>query len=662
MDLVVPLLEARLGARLPGVVERHAVVSRAQWATANMETFKALIRHLEPYLTPRLPEGSVRAGFAAATNRLLTTGQVGFLLGYLGSRVLGQYDVALLSAEQEPGRLLYVEENIRATARLVKVPVDDFRLWVALHETTHAFELEAHPWLRPYIRVRLERQVALFAQETLRLQRHGLAHLARRWRTAAAEGSLRGFLSPEQRGLFKETQLVMSLMEGFSDWVMDEVGAEVLPDVPDIRRRFEERRGQRRRAIDRLMARITGMDIKLEQYHRGERFVSGVNRIGGPAAIARLWDGPETLPSDRRDGRSGRVGPTRAAGRIRTRGECMTEATRSGREPAAIALTPILSARYREADLARIRAAAPGARLVNVSLEGLSDSPLDDVEVLLRGPIPTATFDRLLARCPRLRWVHSATAGVERVLTPRGCPTRPDHHQCPWRLQRAHRRVHDDDDPLGVATATGAHGAAARNGPGSRCRRESCARSPSASSASAPSAATWPALALAFGARVIGTRKEPDMRKDFTEPLPDGMDRVLAHDQLPELLAESDFVVLTVPLTPETDKLMDGPRLALMKPGSWLINVARGRLVDQRALLRALRTGPLEGAILDTIWEEPLPPSSPLWDAPGLIITPHTSWSSGRVLDRSIELFCDNLVRYRDGREMLNLVDPAAGY
>lgn len=296
MDRVVPLLEERLGAELPGVVERHAVVSRGEWAAANMVTFKALIGHLEPHLTPRLPEGSVRAGVAAATNRLVTTGQVGFLLGYLGSRVLGQYDVAMLSAEQEPGRLLYVEENIRATARLVQVPVDDFRLWVALHETTHAFELEAHPWLRPYIRGRMERQVALFARETRRLQRHGLAHLARRWRSAATEGSLRGFLGPEQRQLFKETQLVMSLMEGFSDWVMDEVGAELLPDVGDIRRRFEARRGQRRRAIDRIMARITGMDMKLEQYRRGERFVSGVYRVGGSAAIEHLWDGPETLP------------------------------------------------------------------------------------------------------------------------------------------------------------------------------------------------------------------------------------------------------------------------------------------------------------------------------------------------------------------------------
>ena len=299
MDRVVPLLEERLGAALPGVVERHAVVSREEWARANMGTFKSLVEHLEPHVMPKLPDGSVRSGVAAATNRLVTTGQVGFLLGFLGGRVLGQYDVALLSAEQDPGRLLYVEENIRATARQVQVPVDDFRLWVALHETTHAFELEAHPWLRPYIRERMERQVALFARDTRRLQRRGLVHFARRWRSAAAQGSIRGLVaSPEQRRLFAEVQLVMSLMEGFSDWVMDEVGAEVLPDIPGIRRRFEARRGQRRRAIDRLMARLTGMDMKLEQYRRGERFVSGVHRAGGSAAIEHLWDGPETLPTE----------------------------------------------------------------------------------------------------------------------------------------------------------------------------------------------------------------------------------------------------------------------------------------------------------------------------------------------------------------------------
>jgi len=339
----------------------------------------------------------------------------------------------------------------------------------------------------------------------------------------------------------------------------------------------------------------------------------------------------------------------------------MTEATREVRAPAAIALTPILSARYREEDFARIRAVVPNARLVNVSLEGLSDSPLDEVEVLLRGPMLSATFDRLLARCPELRWVHSATAGVERVLTPeaaergltitnaRGVFSEPIAEYTMMMILSVLRRLPELMELQSERVWQPLQARELRQvtigivGLGSIGRN--VAR-----------------LAMAFGARVIGTRKEVDVAKDFTEPIPEGLDRLLAPEELPELLAESDFVVLTVPLTPDTDKLMNGPRLAMMKPGSWLINVARGRLIDQRALLRALRDGPLEGAVLDTLWEEPLPPSSPLWDAPGLIITPHTSWSSGRVLDRSIELFCDNLVRYRDGREMLNLVDPGAGY
>jgi putative hydrolase len=105
-------------------------------------------------------------------------------------------------------------------------------------------------------------------------------------------------MSPEQRGLLRETQLVMSLMEGFSDWVMDDVGEQVLPDVAGIRRRFEARRGQRKRGVDRIIARLTGLDLKLEQYRRGERFVAGVYAAGGEAAIGHLWDGPGSLPTD----------------------------------------------------------------------------------------------------------------------------------------------------------------------------------------------------------------------------------------------------------------------------------------------------------------------------------------------------------------------------
>ena len=140
------------------------------------------------------------------------------------------------------------------------------------------------------------------------------------------------------------------------------------------------------------------------------------------------------------------------------------------------------------------------------------------------------------------------------------------------------------------------------------------------------------------------------------------LDRVGGPESLPELLAESDFIVLAAPLTPETENMINEETLRLVKPGAWLINVARGRLVDERALLRALHDGPLGGAVLDTFRDEPLPPMSSFYDLPNVIVTPHTAWSSGRVLDRSIELFCDNLGRFARRETLLNVVDPAAGY
>ncbi len=297
MERIVPRLEARLGTALPGVVERHAVVDRAGWAAANISAFRDLVGHLEHTAlgTRALTD---QGSLAMLANRYIATRQVGFLLAYLGTRVLGQYDIALLSAEEAPGRLLFVEENIRATARSMSVPLDRFRTWIALHEATHAFEMEAHPWLRPYLRERLERQVDAFVGEARALSAKGVRHLLARWRAAAAEGSISGLMSPEQRGLLREIQLVMSLMEGFSDWVMDDVGAQLVPDVARIRERFEQRRDQRRRGIDRIVARLTGLDLKMEQYRRGERFVAGVHAAGGDSAIAHIWDGPAALPTD----------------------------------------------------------------------------------------------------------------------------------------------------------------------------------------------------------------------------------------------------------------------------------------------------------------------------------------------------------------------------
>jgi phosphoglycerate dehydrogenase-like enzyme len=338
-----------------------------------------------------------------------------------------------------------------------------------------------------------------------------------------------------------------------------------------------------------------------------------------------------------------------------------------GGAPTAIALSPILSARYRSRDLERIRAAAPGARLVTVSIEGLADGPLDDVEVMLRGWLNSDAFDRLLARAPRLAWVHSATSGVERALTPasrerglivtnaRGVFSRPIAEYVLMMILAVSRRLPQLLELQRERTWQPLEGSELRDVTVGIVGLGSIGRAVGA-------------LATAFGCRVIAVRRRPETG---VEPARDGddlsfgeamLDRVGGPEMLPELLGESDFIVLAAPLTPETEDMINADTLAMVKPGAWLINVARGRLIDERALLRALRDGPLGGAVLDTFREEPLPALSSFYELPNVIVTPHTAWSSGRVLDRSVDLFCDNLRRFANGEPLLNVVDPDAGY
>jgi phosphoglycerate dehydrogenase-like enzyme len=339
-----------------------------------------------------------------------------------------------------------------------------------------------------------------------------------------------------------------------------------------------------------------------------------------------------------------------------------------GGAPAAIALTPILAARYRARDLDAIRAAAPGARIVTIGFDGHADGPLDDVEVMLRGRFPAELFDRILARAPSLRWVHSATAGVERVLTPtsrargltitnaRGVFSRPIAEYVMLMILAVSRRLPSLLELQAERTWQPLEARELRDVTVGIVGLGSIGRAVGA-------------LATAFGCRVVATRRRPEAGWHATDGAGDEpylgsimLDRVMAPEQLPELLGESDFVVLAAPLTEDTHGLIDDAAIAQLKRGAWVINVARGELVDDRALGRALREGRLGGAVLDTFREEPLPPTSPLYDLPNVILTPHTSWSSTRVLDRSVDLFCENLRRYAAGQPLVNVVDPDAGY
>jgi phosphoglycerate dehydrogenase-like enzyme len=161
-------------------------------------------------------------------------------------------------------------------------------------------------------------------------------------------------------------------------------------------------------------------------------------------------------------------------------------------------------------------------------------------------------------------------------------------------------------------------------------------------------------LFKAFGARVVGLRRRP-------EPLPD-LDRTYTPADLAEFLPDLDVLVIAAPLTRETQSLLGAAELARLKRGAYLVNIARGAIVDETALLEALRSGQVGGAALDVFEDEPLPPASPFWSAPNVLVTPHMSGKTDRVNDRRFSLFADNLARFVAGEPLRNVVDVKLGY
>jgi phosphoglycerate dehydrogenase-like enzyme len=161
--------------------------------------------------------------------------------------------------------------------------------------------------------------------------------------------------------------------------------------------------------------------------------------------------------------------------------------------------------------------------------------------------------------------------------------------------------------------------------------------------------------AKALGMRVIAAREHPEKGSE-------GADAVFGPAQMDEVFRQADYVVLAAPVTSSTRALANADRLALMKRDACLINVARGPLVDEGALAAALREKRIGGAALDVFPKEPLAAGSPLWDVPGLLITPHTAALTDKLWERHYALFSENLRRYLGGQELLGVVDKRKGY
>jgi len=314
--------------------------------------------------------------------------------------------------------------------------------------------------------------------------------------------------------------------------------------------------------------------------------------------------------------------------------------------------------------LQQITTVSPRIKLSNVSelvraerrgdlaRQGELDALLAEAEVIYGIRLPK----NVIARAPKLKWVQVMSAGVDRFLDDEfrqssvimtnvsGIHATPIGEivlgimlmfakQAPWCFQLKQERQWKRFMPTVLRSKT--VGIVGLGNIGREIAR----------------------LAKAFGMRVIAIRRSAKRvaRAKY-------VDILLPREQLPRLLSESDFVVLSVPFTSETNKLIGEKEIRTMKPTAYLINIARGNIIDEEALIRALDEHWIAGAGLDVFATEPLPADSRLWEFPNVIFSPHIAGGMEDYIIRATELFCENLRRYLNGKNLLNVIDKKKGY
>lgn len=305
VDDCVPLISEYTQTTLPEGARETFAFDRVDWIHANLAGFQRMFAPIEELDAGPGKNRNPVSKFVGGINQSVLSAEIGLLLGYMAKRVLGQYDLALLGREPvSAGKLYFVEPNIKGIERKLHLPQRDFRMWLALHETTHAFEFEAYPWVREHFNTLLERYMGFMREdaEYLRQGVEGMKVLAKRIRDGSNGNGddsgtwIESFMNAEQRALFAEMQALMCVIEGYSNHVMNAVGRDLLPNYDFISRKFEERQKERS-AGEQLFARLTGLNVKMEQYRQGEAFVNAIVERHGREAIDWLWAGPESMPS-----------------------------------------------------------------------------------------------------------------------------------------------------------------------------------------------------------------------------------------------------------------------------------------------------------------------------------------------------------------------------
>jgi len=268
-----PLLEFVGG--MPAGVELPSfeALDREGWLDLNLRILRRVV-------DPVLEKGRLPNSLAVELGRTGLDHYIALMLAFLGRRVLGQYDPQLSGVEPIEGAGLYlVEANVEEWGRLAELPQQDLRRWLILHEMTHAWQFAAHPWLRGHME-----------QSTLAL----LETVTQKASPAARFAAFAGVLPAQWRAM-RQLQGTMSLIEGYSNLVMNELGAKLLPGFGQLEDAYR-RRSSNKSVLDQLIWKLTGLDLKLQQYRRGEAFAKAVYDAHGMKALNLAWRGPDQLP------------------------------------------------------------------------------------------------------------------------------------------------------------------------------------------------------------------------------------------------------------------------------------------------------------------------------------------------------------------------------
>ena len=299
-----PLVREFTGLFAPEGTARTApvlVVDRPGWIQANVDGFATVISPL----VDRLQERKGTPGpLGEAIGSRVTGVELGALLGFMSSKVLGQFDpfyapVAEPGQPTAAGRLLLVAPNIVHVETELGVDPADFRLWVCLHEETHRVQFTAVPWLRDHIHSEIGNLVGSVEIDGAKLAGmvgEGVKRFSELARGNDDVSLLDLVQTPEQKAVLDRITGVMSLLEGHADVVMDGVGPEVIASVVDIRRKFNQRR-KGAGTFDRILRKLLGLDAKMAQYRNGAAFVRGVVDQVGMDGFNKVWVAPENLPS-----------------------------------------------------------------------------------------------------------------------------------------------------------------------------------------------------------------------------------------------------------------------------------------------------------------------------------------------------------------------------